>query len=143
MMRSNNVALVTLPALHDKNLLRSNYRTARSGRCHSRNQEYKSVHGRRAAALLVLLPGAARTRVVPPDLGSIAPWLARVGTRVDLSMRPEIAIRTQQSSRHVHDEQQPSRRCWSGESIFAFAPWGVTEAGCLGRGGTEHVVGKG
>ena len=30
-----------------------------------------------------------------------------------------------------------------GESIFAFAPWGVTEAGCRGRGGREHLIGKG
>lgn len=60
-----------------------------------------------------------------------------------LHRRPKILIRPQQPSRHVLDEQQPSRRCRSGESIFAFAPWGVTEAGCLGRGGTEHVVGKG
>ena len=64
-------------------------------------------------------------------------------TRLSLRMRPEILVSTQQPSHHVHDEQQPSRRCWNGESIFAFAPWGVTEAGCLGRGGTEHVVGKG
>src|ERR1019366_1217489 len=87
-----------------KNLLRSNYRTARSGRCHSRNQEYKSVHGRPAAALLVLLPGAARARIIPPGLGNIAPRLARVGIGTGLPMLPEVPIRPQQSSRHVHDD---------------------------------------
>jgi hypothetical protein len=31
-----------------------------------------SVHGRPAAAFLVLLLGAARARIIPPDLGSAA-----------------------------------------------------------------------
>src|ERR1017187_8044689 len=64
----------------------------------------RSVHGRPTAALLVLLPGAARTRIVSPDLGSIAPSFTRVGTGTDLPMRPEIPIRSQESSRHVHDD---------------------------------------
>ncbi len=33
----------------------------------------QSVHRRPAAAPLVLLPGATRARLVPSDLGSIAP----------------------------------------------------------------------
>src|SRR5450759_2495394 len=104
MMRSDNVALVTLPALHDKNLLRSNYRTARSGRCHSRNQEYKSVHGRPAAAAFVFLTGAAGTRGVPANLGTAPARFRSVSTETDLPMRPEIAVRPQQPSRHVHDD---------------------------------------
>ena len=46
-------------------------------------------------ALLVFLSRAARARVVPPDLGSIAPWFTRAGTRTDLPMLSEIPIRTQ------------------------------------------------
>src|ERR1039458_8760229 len=34
-----------------------------------RNQDYESVHARPTAAFLVLLPGAARARLVMPDLG--------------------------------------------------------------------------
>ena len=45
---------------------------------------------------------AARARVVPSDLGSVAPGYP-VGTRVCLPMRPEIPIRPQQPSRHVRD----------------------------------------
>jgi hypothetical protein len=99
-----------------------------------------SVHARLTAAFLVLLPGAARARVVPPDLGIGIP---DSDEKLVPTQATENAGSAQQPSHHVHDEQQPSRRCCSGESIFAFAPWGVTEAGCLGRGGTEHVVGKG
>src|ERR1035437_7668973 len=69
-----------------------------------RNQDYGSVHRRPAAATLVLLPGAARARIVPPALGSAAPWHRRGGPGTDLPMRPEIAIRPQQPSRHVHDD---------------------------------------
>ena len=54
-----------------------------------------SVQRRPAAALLVLLPGAARARVVPPELGSNSPRFTSVGTRADLPMLPEIPIRTQ------------------------------------------------
>jgi hypothetical protein len=78
------------------------------------------------AAPLVLLAGTAGTHFIPPGCGDRAPRFTRVGSGIDLPLR--------QPSRHVRDEQQPSRRCWSGESIFAFAPWGVTEARYLGRG---------
>src|SRR5713226_7764976 len=83
--------------------LRSNYRTSRSGRFHSRNQEYESVYGRPATAALVFFPGAARARIVPTDLGS-ATKLTRVDTRVDRSMRPEIPISCHEPSRHVQDD---------------------------------------
>src|ERR1035437_6692261 len=70
-----------------------------------RNQDYESVHARPAATPLVLLPRATRTRIVPPDLGSIAPWLGREGRAcIGLPMRPEILIPPQQPSRHVHDD---------------------------------------
>ncbi len=70
----------------------------------SPDYQHGSVHRRPAAAFLVLLPGAARARVVPPDLGSVAPWFARAGTRTDLPMRPKIPIRPQESRRHMHDD---------------------------------------
>src|ERR1035437_4560207 len=69
-----------------------------------RNQDYESVHSRPTAAPLVFLARAARARLVPPDLGSVAPRLTRVRTRTDLPMLPEIPIRPQQPSRHVHDD---------------------------------------
>jgi hypothetical protein len=39
------------------------------------------------AAPLVFLPRAAGARLVPPDLRSIAPWLARVSSGLDLPTR--------------------------------------------------------
>ena len=63
-----------------------------------------AVHRRPAAASLVFLSRAARARIIPPDLGSIAPWFTPVGTRTDLPMRPEILIRPQKPSRHVRDD---------------------------------------
>src|ERR1035437_10792637 len=69
-----------------------------------RNQEYESVHSRPTAAPLVFLARAARARTIPPALGNIAPWFTPVGTRTALPLRPEIAIRSQQPSRHVHDD---------------------------------------
>src|ERR1039458_10471630 len=61
----------------------------------------RSVHRRPAAAFLILLPGAAGTQVIPPDLGRIAPWFTRAGTWTDLTMLPEILVSAQQPSRHV------------------------------------------
>jgi len=60
-----------------------------------------SVHRRPAAAPLVLLPGAARARIVPPDLGSGAPRFRSISTRPVLRLVPEVPICLQQPSRHV------------------------------------------
>src|ERR1019366_9204289 len=76
----------------------------RAGAILVREINRRSVHRRPAAAFLVFLPRAAGTRIVPPDFGNIAPGLTRVCTRTDLPMLPEIAMRPQQSSRHVHDD---------------------------------------
>src|ERR1035441_1480740 len=64
----------------------------------------RSVHRRPATAPLVLLAGAARARVVPPDVGSIAPWFTAAGTGLDLPMPPEIPISCHEPSRHVHND---------------------------------------
>jgi len=57
------------------------------------------MYGPATAAPLVFLPGAARARVIPLDLESIAPRVTRVGTGTELPICPEIAIRTQQPTR--------------------------------------------
>src|ERR1035441_9846749 len=97
--------VVNLAALHDCNLFGFNYCTSGYRKLQAvAAATGRSVHRRPAAAPLVLLSRAAGARIVPPDLGSIAPWFTRVCTRTDLPMRPEIAVRPQQPSRHVHDD---------------------------------------
>ena len=63
----------------------------------------RSIHRRPAAALLVLLPRAARTRLVPSNLGSGAPWFTCHSTRPLLPLFPEVLICLQQTSCHVND----------------------------------------
>src|SRR5208282_4699236 len=70
-----------------------------------------SVHRRPAAAFLVLLPGAARTRIVPPDLGGTPFRLTSGGSaRVCSPARPEILVGSQQSRRHPSNDLLPLLR---------------------------------
>lgn len=65
----NAIDFVSTPALHDRDLFTPNLSHFGVHETPSRATG-RSIHRRRAAALLVFLPEAAGTRVVPPDLGS-------------------------------------------------------------------------
>src|ERR1019366_4733010 len=69
-----------------------------------RNQDYESVHRRPAATLLVFLAGAARARVVPPNLGRVAPSRTCVDAQIGFPLLSEIPIRPQKPCRHVSDQ---------------------------------------
>jgi hypothetical protein len=82
----------------------------------------------RRSTPLVFLVGAAGTHFIP-ILGAVhrvsLVWAAGLTSRCARKYRYAC---NSPVARHVRDKQQPSRRCWSGEPIFAFAPWGVTES---------------
>jgi hypothetical protein len=86
-----------------------------------------SVHRRRAAAPLVLLPRAARARDVPPDLGNIAPWFACVGNGTDLPLFSEILMPPDlPAALCMHDEQQPQSKVLERRIGFLHSRLGVS-----------------
>src|ERR1039457_6681228 len=102
------VPLVTFPPLHaEPSWSIIALRRSKDSECRPQN----SVHRRPAAALFVLLPGAAGAHFIPPHFGSGAPGLRCASTRPGLPTLPEILICLQQPSRHVHDDFFALLRC--------------------------------
>src|ERR1700741_2061227 len=63
-----------------------------------------SVQRQASAAPLVFLAGAAGTRIVPPNLESIAPSLSPMDASIGFSLPPEVPVGSQQPGCHVRND---------------------------------------